>query len=194
MTYDELIKALKSYCKSTIKTKDINDSIRYTRMVNELASVVDESVDFERFNGFGRDYPGHPMVDESFILTTDENRVMQEYKAKKPFRSEDDQEWIDLLQQLFIDLAYVHGHKAPAIFHDGDWESNTEKTSFYTPHAVFLTGPRSLITALHEYTHSRGFGEVVAIWWSTNTFRLLFPESYAKLVPAEHAPHLLVRK
>ena len=58
---------------------------------------------------------------------------------------------------------------------------------------VFLTGPRSLITALHEYTHSIGYGEVVATWWSTNTFKLLYPKSFSKLKLSKDNPHLMRR-
>ena len=164
-------------------------SMEYTRYLNELHQVSQISYGFERHAGFGRRYPGSPMIDDDFRLTMAEREALEHMKARKPFKVSNE-EFLDIVQELYINLADAQNHNAPAVFHDGLWE-HPKNSSYYTPHIVVLTGKKSLITVLHEYTHSLGFGEVAATWWSTNVFKLLYPKSFDKLKHSKVNPHFL---
>lgn len=190
----EILRGLRKYQKASWfnEVPELLRSREYTRMLYELQDIFDENRALEKHMGFGRDYPGHPMIDDEFKLSGGELEAFKRFKDSKPFQAPKEK-WIDFIQCLVCDLAKVHGHQAPAVFHNGDWGSGAG-TSFYIPHAIFLTGPRSLIVALHEYYHSLGYGEVGAVWWSSNAFRLVFPASYAKLEPSIVSPHLLITK
>lgn len=173
--------------------KELVKSREYTRMVYQLQDIFQENYKIEKHIGFGRDYPGHPMIDGDFKLTGGELEAFETFRKHDPWKVPREK-WIDFIQELFVNLSICHGHKPPAVFHDGAWGGGGQNTSFYIPHAVFLTGPRSLVVALHEYIHSLGYGEVGAVWWSSNAFKLTFPKSFAGLEPSINSPHLLVRK
>jgi len=191
----EMLRALDEFNRASFAdtSKEVSQALKMTQYVAELGKVSKEAYKFEKHAGYGRDYPGTPMIDKNFKLSAGETEAMLKFKAKNPFKA-DKPDWLDMLQELFIDLAKVQGHKAPAVMHTGVWESQEGVTSFYTPHVVVLTGARSLITALHEYTHSAGYGEVMAVRWSTNAFRIIFPNAFKKLEQHPTYPHLMRRK
>jgi hypothetical protein len=191
----EMMRGLKEFNKASFAetNADVKMSLDMTKYTTELSKIYNSAYKFEKHSGYGRDYPGSPMIDETFKLADGELDALLKFKSNNPFQAKN-QDWLDLLQTLFIDLANVRGHKPPAVMHTGVWESREGISSFYTPHIVVLTGAKSLITALHEYTHSIGYGEVVAVWWSTNAFRIIFPNAFARLEQHPEHPHLMIRK
>jgi len=191
MKAEDLIAGIDTDMAPSMKHPAIDEAVAYTKFLNKLHESASLAYNFEKHSGFGRDYPGSPMIDDDFSFTEKESEVFERMVNRKPFRVED-QEFLDIIQEAYIGLAEAHDHSAPLLRHDGRW-TNAIRSSFYTPHAVFLTGPRSIVTALHEYTHSLGFGEVVAVWWSTNAFKLLYPKSFAKLKLSKINPHLMLR-
>jgi len=188
----EMLRGLKDFNRATFASDSqaVTQALEWTEYLTELDKINRGAYKFEKHAGYGRKYPGTPMIDKEFALSDGEFDVLKDFKSKKPFRASK-QEWLDMIQELFIDLAEVQGHKAPAVLHTGVWEPREKFSSFYTPHTVVLTGQKSVITALHEYTHSAGYGEVVAVWWSTNAFRLIFPKAFAKLEQHPDVPHLM---
>lgn len=190
--HKEIVEGLDKYLAPSFENDEVVAAESYTRYLNKLHDSAVMAHSYEKHAGFGRGYPGSPMIDKEFVLSDEEMEVLQKLKDAKPFRAEG-ADYIDMLQEAFIGLAKVHHHVAPAVRHDGHWFGGGLRSSFYTPHTIFLTGPKSLITALHEYTHSLGFGEVAATWWSTNTFRLLYPKSFEKLRVSKLSPHLMRR-
>ena len=191
----EMIRGLEEFNKATFSScnEDVTRALEYTRYTTELNKICKSAYKFERYAGYGRRYPGTPMLDDSFKLADGELEALLNFRSKKPFRASKP-DYLDMIQQLFLDLAKVQGHKAPAVIHTGIWEYKKGNTNFYTPHVVVLTGKKSLITALHEYMHSIGYGEVVAVWWSTNAFRIIFPKAFGKLEQHPDYPHLMRRK
>ena len=188
----EMLRGLKDFNRATFASdnKEVMSSLEWTHYVTELDKIGKDAYKFEKHAGYGRRYPGTPMIDKEFSLSDGELEALMKFKGKKPFKASK-QEWLDMIQQLYLDLAKVQGHKAPAVLHTGIWEPREDFTSFYSPHIVVLTGQKSVVTALHEYTHSAGYGEVVAVWWSTNAFRIVFPRAFAKLEQHPTYPHLL---
>jgi hypothetical protein len=191
----EMLRGLKEFNKASFSSsnEEVIAALDWTEYNTRLGKRLKKAYKAEKHAGWGRDYPGSPMIDESFELTDGEMKALVDFKAKKPFRASK-QEYLDMIQELFIDLASTQKHKAPAVMHTGVWEYQKGVSSFYTPHVVVLTGAKSVITALHEYTHSIGYGEVVAVRWSTNAFRILFPKAFGKLEQHPHHSHLLRRK
>lgn len=136
----------------------------------------------ERRKGWSRDYPDNPMVDyDGFRLKRSVARALDEFKAARPFRLEGD-EFVALVSALYGELATAYDIPEPTVTHAGPWEGDSG-SSTYSPveHHVTLRGRRSVLTALHEFAHARGYGETGAVWWSVNAFRLTFPRSFAKL-------------
>lgn len=191
----EMLRSLRDFNKASFAdtNEDVKNALDWTKYVTELGKINKGAYKFEKHAGWGRDYPGSPMLDDSFKLSDGELKALLDFKAKKPF-SASKPDYLDMIQELFLDLAEVQGHKAPAVMHTGVWEYRKGITSFYTPHIVVLTGAKSVITALHEYTHSIGYGEVVAVRWSTNAFRIIFPRAFGKLEQHPEVPHLMRRK
>ncbi len=192
----EMLRSLKEFNRAELEKGsegafDVNEAFQMTRYLADLDKINADAYTHERHDGWGRRYPGSPMIDESFALSDGEWEALVAFRDKKPFKASK-QDYINIVQELFVELAKVQGCKPPAVLHTGIWKTGRD-TSFYTPHAVVLTGPKSVITVLHEYTHSLGYGEVVAVRWSTNAFRLLYPKAFKKLVPHEDHPHLMVR-
>lgn len=191
----EMLRALEEFNKPSFSdsSPEVKKSLELTEYLTQLGKISTDAYTFEKHAGWGRNYPGTPMIDETFKLSAGETEALLKFKAKKPFKATK-QGWLDMLQELFIDLAKVQGHIPPAVMHTGVWKSKRGYTSFYTAHVIILTGARSVITALHEYTHSIGFGEVMAVRWSTNAFRLIFPKAFAKLEQHPDYSHLMRRK
>ena len=179
----EVLAELEKCIAPSVDFKEMEEAESYTRFLHRLHDSAKLALNFESHAGFGRDYPGSPMIDENFSLTDKEWGVLNALKERKPFRVSDE-EYVNLIQECFVGLAAAHQHVAPLVRFGADY-------SCYTPHVVFLAKPRSLVTAFHEYIHSLGFGEVGAVWWSTNVFRLLYPKSFAKLKQTRVNPHLL---
>jgi hypothetical protein len=191
MELKDLLDELDNSEAPTINHAAADEAVAYTKFLGKLHIATQTAYNFENHAGFGRGYPGSPMIDMEFSLTEKEVEVLNRLKERRPFKA-DNAEYLDIIQEAYIGLAEAHGGVAPAVRHDGKWVDAT-RSSFYTPHVVFLTGPKSLITAFHEYTHSLGFGEVAATWWSTNVFRLLYPASFKKLRLSKVNPHLMRR-
>jgi len=191
----EMLRALEEFNRASFadESQEVTQALEMTEYLTQLGKISNAAYKFEKHAGWGRKYPGTPMIDETFKLSAGETEALLKFKAKKPFKAEKP-DWLDMLQELFIDLAKVQGHKAPAVMHTGVWETQEKVTSFYTPHVVVLTGARSVITALHEYIHSAGYGEVMAVRWSTNAFRIIFPKAFAKLEQHPIYSHLMRRK
>jgi hypothetical protein len=191
----EMLRALEEFNKPSFadSSPEVKQSLELTEYLTQLGKIGTDAYAFEKHAGWGRKYPGTPMIDMSFKLSAGEKEALLKFKAKKPFKASK-QEWLDMLQELFIDLAKVQGHIPPAVMHTGVWKSKKGYTSFYTTHVIVLTGKRSVITALHEYTHSIGYGEVMAVRWSTNAFRIIFPKAFKKLEQHPDYPHLMRRK
>lgn len=188
----EMLRSLEEFNKASFAdTNDVvKSALEWTKYATELGNITTDAFKFEKQEGWGRNYPGSPMLDDRFKLSAGELEALLLFKSRKPFRAKKP-DYLDMVQELFLDLARVQGHKAPAVMHTGVWEYRRGVTSFYTPHIVVLTGQKSLITALHEYTHSIGYGEVVAVRWSTNAFRIIFPGAFKKLEQHPDIPHLL---
>lgn len=132
------------------------------------------------------------MVDEQFKLKGSVKTALLEFKRKHPFRLEGDV-FEEAVRELYWQLAEAYGMLPPLVRHEGPWDG-CSGSSCYMPgdHTIVLRGHPSVITALHEFTHARGYGEEGAVWWSVNVFRLMFPRSYQRL----HNPnrsHVLVR-
>jgi hypothetical protein len=190
-TFDpkELVEGIDKYEKPSYSHPSVDKAIDYTKYLGSLSEASTIARNFEAHSGFGRNYPGSPMIDENFRLTDKELAALEKMKAAKPFRVEHE-DFLNIIQELYVDLAEAHNHVPPFVRHDGEWV-NPKESSFYTSHAVFLTGPKSIVTVLHEYIHSLGYGEVVAVWWSTNAFRLMYPKSFEKLKFSKINPHLM---
>lgn len=129
------------------------------------------------------------MVDTSFRLLPGVKRAMRRFKRKHPFRLRGD-EFLSAVDALFADLSRAYRMPKPNLAHVGPWEGDSGGSTYgeHGQHYVALRGHESVLTALHEFTHARGYGEHGAVWWSVNVFRLTFPRSFSRLrvTPGSH--------
>lgn len=190
-TYDSFKESFPEYEKPATENQDLHNAENLTVMLHRMSANTSKALRAEKKMGFGRDYPGHPMLDDDFSLNKAERAALEKFKDKKPYRASNE-DYLNMIQELYCDLAEAHGSTPPIVRHSGEWE-NAKYPSFYTPHMVVLTGSKNVTTALHEYMHSLGYGEVSAVWWSTNAFKLLYPSSFKNLEVNPDFPHLMRR-
>ncbi len=62
------------------------------------------------------------------------------------------------------------------------WYSSGESCYDRDTDTIIIIGRLSVITYLHEYAHALGYNEEMAIEWSREWFRIVFPEKIKKLV------------
>jgi hypothetical protein len=103
-----------------------------------------------------------------------------------------------LHKRMILGLAEVYhvmeknGHTLTVQYEDmtpATWKQPMASgNSSYDPltHTITLRGKFSIITSLHEFGHARGFDEEDTVIWSVNIFKRLFPNSFIKLVGADH--------
>ena len=154
------------------------------------AAVADELA-----RGWGRGYPRTPMIDAAFTLTDTELVALRTFKAA----------WLAAKVATDVDAAQLAairtcaeallGELAPEVERGAALTGRSDGSTYNPAHIITLRGALSVITALHELTHARGYGEVGAVWWSVNAFRLVWPKAFAKLrnVPGTHVMRKVVR-
>jgi hypothetical protein len=148
-----------------------------------LDEMRQKARDHEARRGWSREYPRHAIIDHGFHLSAATRMALERFRDASPFRSAPEV-YLVAVTRLYADLAAAYGVPAPTLTHAGAWHGDSG-SSCYTPaaHAVTLRGHASVITALHEWMHARGYGETAAVWWSVNTFRTIWPRSFARLQP-----------
>jgi hypothetical protein len=150
-------------------------------MARLLRAVRREALEHEEHKGWQRTAPDNPMVDEAFRLQAQARDALLRFRDEKPFGLVGDA-FTEALKTLYRTLAHVYDMPEPQVWHDGEWTGDSG-TSEYVPgqHAIILRGGKSILTALHEFAHARGYGEHGAVWWSVNAFKTTWPASYDKL-------------
>lgn len=166
---------------------DIAQSAMFTNFRFALETAFRKAYNHEKREKWSRGYPKTAMLDEKFKLAPPIRKSLEAFKAKKPYTISN-KEFLDAVQILYAEMSNYYGIPTPALRHVGNW-SGPSASSFYTPHVITLSGSRSVITALHEYVHARGYGETAAVWWSTNAFRLIFPKEFKNLRAAKNLPY-----
>jgi hypothetical protein len=151
-----------------------------TQDVNRLNAAREAARSTERRKGWSRQYPDHPMIDFEFALAESTMKALAKFRRKHPFKLEGE-EYRAAVDSLYTALAKVYDMPAPSVVYQPSEEDSTASAYYPGPHRVVLRGRPSVLTALHEFTHARGFGETGAVWWSVNTFRVAFPRSFARL-------------
>lgn len=164
--------------------KDIVESAMFTNFRMALESRFSKAFRHEDRNGWSRDYPKDSVLDDEFSLSGPVSAALKEFKSKHPYTSTN-KEFLDAVQVLYTKLSAHYRIPTPAVRHIGKWDGPSA-SSYYMPHSITLAGHRSIITALHEYAHARGYGETAAVWWSTNAFKLIWPGDFKNLRAAQN--------
>lgn len=166
---------------------DIVRSAIFTNFKSSLETAFSRAYKHEKKEKWSRDYPKNAMLDDNFKLAEPIRKSLEAFKEKRPYKCSN-KEFLDAVQVLYAEMSAFYGIPTPALRHVGPWDGPSA-SSFYTPHAITLSGHRSVITALHEYVHARGYGETAAVWWSTNAFRIVFPNDFKNLRAAQDLPY-----
>ena len=149
-----------------------------------LTQLRERATRHERRKQWSRGYPSHPMIDWDFKLKRSVRAALDTFKRARPFRVQTGNGFVQLVGTLYRDLAVAYDMPVPTVNHRGPWRGDSGASSYTGGnHHITLRGKRSVLTALHEFAHARGYGETGAVWWSVNAFRLTWPKSFAKLRP-----------
>lgn len=183
---EPLVESYPSRALQDKNAEELKASAMFTNYSLALNSNYYRARRHEKKEKWSRDYPKDAVLDESFKMAPEVKKAMHAFKSCHPY-SCTDEKFLDAVQQLYLDLSKFYGIPTPIVRHIGPW-TGSSGASNYMPHAITLVGCRSIITALHEYVHARGYGETAAVWWSTNTFKLVFPKDFEKLRAAQNLP------
>jgi hypothetical protein len=167
-------------------SRELQASAMYTNYNMAIGALYQRARKHEKKQEWSRDYPKDAVLDDGFKLAPEVRKALMVFKATNPYTCPNEK-FLDGVQQLYVDLSHYYEIPTPLVRHIGPWEG-TSGSSYYTPHSITLMGYRSIITALHEYTHARGYGETAAVWWSTNAFRLVWPSDFKKLRASQNLP------
>lgn len=112
----------KTHVTSRLVTEnlDLVKSIDYTSYLMRLSIAHTKAAEYEKDNGWGRDYPKNPMIDEKFTLSVEEEKVLLCMRDKKPFKVSSNKEYLDIIQECFIGLAKAQNSLPPTVLHSGD--------------------------------------------------------------------------
>ena len=164
--------------------------------MRSLSEVHAAAREHEQRRGWSRGYPDSPMIDERFRMRRSVKRAMRRFRRLRPFRLRK-LAFVAAVGSLYRDLAEAYDMPAPELRHVGEWEGDSGSSTYGEAliggnHLVTLRGRESVLTALHEFAHARGYGETAAVRWSVNVFRLTFPCSFERL-ENEPGTHVLRR-
>lgn len=136
--------------------------------------------------GSQRIYPDNPLLCEDIVYRQAVLDAMNEFKRKGAWRGTDEERFVKF-DDLLTRLSNVFGIPKPRLTYS-NMTRGFSGSSYYSPssHEIHLSGKWSVITFLHEFIHSCGFGETNAVRWSTNLFKKVFPEKAANLNPHTH--------
>jgi len=118
-------------------------------------------------------------------------RAVREFKRSHPFQGTYE-ERVEKFRKLIDDLSDAYG-VARIHLSFPRRESSGQGNGAYMPHAHSITfyGHLSVVTALHEFGHARGFDERQACIFSLNLFKRFFPRSFSR---CRRVGHMLVRE
>ena len=121
-------------------------------------------------------------------------RIVKSWKNDEWYmgRRRADRRKFEALALLIDRIAMFYG-KPVEISFDGNppYFGRTSGASFYNDDRIFLAGPPSILTALHELAHHLfGPDELKACRWSVHLFKKIFPKAFARL---RWEGHTLVR-
>lgn len=113
--------------------------------------------------------------------------ALRRFRAAKPWQGTVE-ERAEKIRVLYRELAAVYRIEAPTLR-----VSPSAIDAYWPPvHTIRLNASNlSVVTALHEFGHALGKDERLAVRWSVNLFRRIFPRSYARL---NHVGHTLRRR
>ena len=135
----------------------------------------------ERRRGWPLGYPDNPMVDDAATFRPAALAALRQFRAVHPFRLEAEA-FVDAVGTLYGGLSAAYDMPVLTVRHRGPWEGDSIESRYDDlRHRVTLRGRASVLTALHEFGHARGYGEGGAVYWSVNVFRRVFPRSFARL-------------
>lgn len=158
-----------------------------------LSEVRAAAVAEEERRKWTRGYPSTPMVDESFVLGEGALAALIFFRERKPFRATP-LEYLAMVQELYDNLSIAYDMPTPEVSHEGTWDIPSYGHYYPDAHHIVLKGRLSILTMLHEFGHAQGFGDTAATWWSVNAFRLVWPQSFAKLEVDPDHPYVLRRR
>jgi hypothetical protein len=154
-----------------------------------LAKSREAAARLEARKGWARSTPDHPMVDFDFALSPEAKDALDRFAKRKPFKLTPEK-FREAVERLYRRLARAYKVPAPAVVVDPE---SSESSAFYPrTYRIVLRGKPSVLAALHEFMHVRGFGCTAATWWSVNAFRLTFPAAWRFFLPTEGS-HVLKR-
>lgn len=166
------------YHYPSITNDELDEARRFSRRYSKAST-------HEGKKSFSRDYPKTPMVDKKFKLHPKVIEILTRFKKARPYKV-NSQTFLNLTQALYYELSKHYNIRVPPVRHVGQWKGPSAQ-SHYSPatHRITLAGKRSIITALHEFMHARGYGETAAVWWSINCYKLIWPKSFKNLRAAK---------
>jgi hypothetical protein len=129
---------------------------------------------------WSRAFATPPVMDESFSLKDDVRAALERFRDERPFTLTGEK-YIGACSAVVRLLALAYGLPEPSVFHIGAWKGPATFSEYVErQHAIVLQGKASVLALLHTFMHARGYGEHAALWWSLNTFRLVWPTSFAR--------------
>lgn len=196
--HNKIIKILRDHNlwdEASNKTKEVLGGYYPTGMALEGLGV-------QPFNN--RSYPESVLINEDLYYRPETIEMMKKFRDEiKPFRpkeysleniKEREKKWEWLAKQISTIYQYPTPKVLVGNITERSWVTDgSSSSSSYNRmnNVITINGKFSLITFLHEISHSRGFDEVDAILWSTNLFKRIFPVSFSRLA-GEDGSHVLV--